>query len=263
MKFSANLSTLFTELPLLSRVGAAASHGFKGVEIWFPYELDARVLRTELESHDVECVMINTQPGNVEKGDWGLAVDAKRRTEFLESVEVAADYAAAIGCPRIHAMSGTLPPDKTREASWDVFARNIDDACTVAARRNLTLMIEPLNEIDRPTFLLTRQSQAIDLIEQLDRENLKIMLDVFHLQRGEGNLIERLRESLPHAAHVQIADVPGRHEPGTGEINFVMVLRTLEQLEWKEWVGCEYFPSENTSASFAWLAALGSQMRSR
>lgn len=253
MKFAANLSTLFAELPLLARIEAAASFGFKGVEIWFPYEISPQILRAELEHHDMQCVSMNTQPGNVDLGDWGLAVDAARRTEFLESVEIAADYAAAIGCPRFHVMSGPVPPGKTQEESWEVFARNIDDACTLAARRNLTLMIEPLNKIDRPTFLLTRQSQARALIEQLGRSNLKIMLDVFHLQRGEGNLIERLRHSLPYAAHVQIADVPGRHEPGTGEINFDKVLEALEHLGWEGWIGCEYFPSNSTASSFTWL----------
>lgn len=263
MRFAANLSTLFAELPLLARVGAAASLGFEGVEIWFPYEVDAKVLRAELARHEVQCVTMNTQPGNVGRGDWGLAVDATRRTEFLASVEIAAAYAAEIGCPKIHAMSGGVPQGVTREASWEVFARNIDDACVIAARHGLILMIEPLNEIDRPSFLLTRQSQAIALIEQLGRENLKIMLDLFHLQRGEGNLIERMRQSLPHAAHVQIADVPGRHEPGSGEINFATVFRALKQLGWTGWIGCEYFPSDGTLASFGWLEAHGIELRAR
>lgn len=256
LKFSANLSTLFQEHALLDRVTAAAAAGFKGVEIWFPYEVPAHALRERLDAYGLQCVMINTVPGDTARGDWGLAVDVRRRSEFIASVQQALDYAQAIGCTRVHVMSGAVPQDRSLADAEAAFAHSIADACDMAREVGITVMIEPLNHIDRPTFYLTRQAQAIALVRELARDNLGIMLDLFHLQRGEGNLIERMLQSLPYAAHVQFADVPGRHEPGTGEIHFPRVFAALVQANWSGWVGCEYFPVGTTAASLGWMHAL-------
>jgi 2-dehydrotetronate isomerase len=256
LKFSANLSTLFQDRPLAERIAAARAAGFGAVEMWFPYDVPPARLRDTLREHDLPMIGINTAPGNVGAGDWGLAADPRRRGAFVESLQQAFEYARTIGCPNVHVMAGIVDPSVSHKTAWDTYQANIDDACKVAAQYALTVMIEPLNAIDRPAYLLTRQQQAIALIETLKRPNLKIMLDLFHLQRGEGNLIERMLTSLPYAAHVQIADVPGRHEPATGEINFRKVFDALQAAGWTGWVGAEYLPLGSTEAGLGWMESV-------
>jgi hydroxypyruvate isomerase len=220
LKFSANLSTLFPELPLVDRFAAAARAGFDAVEVWFPYEIPAEQMRDILRANGQVCVGINSPAGDAARTDWGLAVDSRRQAECDASVDVAMRYAQAIDCPCVHVMAGQLTEGLSFDHAWQNYLACIERACRTAERFGRTVMIEPLNVIDRPKYILSRQAQALDVIATLDYSNLKIMLDLFHLQRGEGNLIERIRQSLPHAAHVQIADNPGRHQPGTGEIHF-------------------------------------------
>jgi hydroxypyruvate isomerase len=257
LKFSANLSTLFQDRPLAERIAAARAAGFGAVEMWFPYDVPPSQLRDTLREHVLPMIGINTAPGNVGAGDWGLAADPRRRGTFVDSLHEAFEYAHTIGCPNVHVMAGIVDPSVSRDAAWDTYQANIDEACRIAAQHALTVMIEPLNAIDRPAYLLTRQQQAIALIDTLNRPNLKIMLDLFHLQRGEGNLIERMLASLRYAAHVQIADVPGRHEPGTGEINFGKVFGALQAAGWTGWIGAEYLPLDGgkagTEAGLGWM----------
>ena len=253
LRFSANLSTMFQELPLIERFAAAAAAGFKAVELWFPYEIPAEHLANELKTNSLVCVGINSPPGDTAKGDWGVAVDPARRGEFTEGVEQAMAYAQAIDCA-VHVMAG-IPAQRLQAAeAWQIYQDNIAAACATAKRYGRQVLVEPLNAIDRPTYLLSRQSQAIELIEALGRDNLRIMLDLFHVQRGEGNLTERMRKSLPYAGHVQIADVPGRHEPGTGEINYAFMFAELERLGYAGWIGCEYFPRASTVEGLGWMA---------
>ncbi len=261
LRFSANLSTLFQELPLVDRF-AAAAEWFKGVELWFPYEIDARIMADVLQANGLVCVAINSPPGKVENGDWGIAVDPARKDDFLDSVESAMVYAQTIGCPNVHVMAGIIPHGLAAEDAWHTYKENITAACASAKRHGRQALVEPLNAIDRPAYLLTRQSQAIELIKAVGCDNLRIMVDIFHMQRGEGNLTERMRASLPYAGHVQIADVPGRHEPGTGEINFAYVFTELERLGWAGWVGCEYFPRTTTLDGLGWLSHPASRVSS-
>ncbi len=254
LRFSANLSTLFGELPLIERPAAAARAGFEAVEVWFPYEVPACDFRNALTASGVTCVGINTPPGDTQRGDWGLAADPSRREAFLRSVDAAMTYADTIGCPNVHVMAGAPPAGLPRAAAWKVYCENIAAACAIAKLHGRQVLVEPLNAIDRPTYLLSRQAEAIELIDSLGCDNLRIMLDLYHLQRGEGNLIERMRASLPYSGHVQFADVPGRHEPGTGEINFPAVFAELERLQYQGWVGCEYFPRTTTLESFGWMS---------
>jgi hydroxypyruvate isomerase len=256
LRFSANLSTLFQELPLASRFEAAAKAGFDAVELWFPYEIPAPQMRTLLEAHGLRCVGINSPAGDIQRGDWGLAADPTRREAFDASVEQAFDYAQAIGCANVHVMAGQIEAGAPWQPAWDHYLQCMGAAADRAAARNLTVMIEPLNRLDRPRYLLNTQAQALEALATLNRPNLKIMLDVYHLQRGEGNLIERLRASLPHAAHVQIADNPGRHEPGTGEIRFDTVFAEIERSGYAGTIGCEYLPSGSTAESFGWLETM-------
>jgi hydroxypyruvate isomerase len=259
-RFSANLSTLFQDVPLMERFPAAAKAGFKAVELWFPYEVPARDMASALKANGLICVGINSPPGNVDKGDWGVAVDPTRRNEFIEGVDRAMAYAQVIDCANVHVMAGIPAAGLKADDAWKVYMDNIGSACDIAMRYGRKVMIEPLNAIDRPTYLLSRQAQAVEVVKTLDRNNLGIMVDLFHLQRGEGNLIERMRMSLPYAIHVQIADVPGRHEPGTGEINFAAVFGELDRATYAGWVGCEYFPSKSTVEGLDWMSKHGIEM---
>lgn len=256
-RFSANLSTLFQDLPLIDRFAAASAAGFKAVELWFPYEVSAQDMAGVLKKNGLVCVGINSPAGNIDKGDWGLAVDPTRRDEFLTGVEQAMAYAHAIDCANVHVMAGIRATGIEVDDAWKVYKDNIGAACVIAKRYGRNVMIEPLNAIDRPTYLLSRQAQAIEVVKAVNRDNLGIMVDIFHLQRGEGNLIEHMRNSLPYAIHVQIADVPGRHEPGTGEINFAKVLKELDKAGYTGWVGCEYFPIKSTVEGLDWIARYG------
>lgn len=256
LKFSANLSTLFQELPLGERFASAARAGFDAVEIWFPYEIPAGELRELLQRNGQRCVGINSPAGNVGQGDWGLAADPARRAEFDESIETAMCYAQLIDCPCVHVMAGQVTGELRFGDAWQNYLSCMNAACDVADAYGRMVMIEALNAIDRPQYLLSRQAQALEVLDRLGRVNLKIMLDLFHLQRGEGNLIERLCRSLPHAAHVQIADNPGRHEPGTGEINFAAVFAAISRMKYQGYIGCEYIPASSTPDSFDWLSDL-------
>jgi hydroxypyruvate isomerase len=257
LRFSANLSTLFQELPLRERFAAAADAGFEAVEIWFPYEMPAAEMAATLRRHGLICVGINSPAGDVARGDWGLALDPARRGEFLQSVEQAMAYAQAIDCPQVHVMAGNISQGLGAAEASLLYQDNIARACDIARRHGRSVMLEPLNAIDRPAYFLTRQDQALEVVEALARPNLGLMLDLFHLQRGEGNLVERMRKSLPHALHVQVADVPGRHEPGSGEINFMFVFAELERLGYDGWIGCEYLPLASTLEGLGWMAQMG------
>ena len=254
--FSANLSMLYLDLDFLDRFEAAAKDGFKGVEFWFPYEETAHTVAAKLHEHDLTCVGINSPAGDIARGDWGLAVDPQRRGEFIDSVEQAMSYAQSIDCAKVHVMAGNRAEGLTDAEAWDLYKDNIARACDIARRHGRRVMVEPLNAVDRPGYYLSRQDQAIELVQSLQQGNLGIMLDLFHLQRGEGNLVERMRKSLPFAEHVQIADVPGRHEPGTGEINFPFVFSELQRLGYDGWIGCEYAPQDSTRDGLVWMRAI-------
>lgn len=256
LRFSANLSTLFQDRPLLERLPAAKAAGFDAVEIWFPYEVEADRFADALANAQLSCVGINSPAGDVAAGDWGLATDPRHAADFDASVEQAMRYAQTIGCPNVHVMAGQ-PADQVGEAmAWQTYRSSLKRAIGIAQTYGRKPMIEPLNALDRPRYLLQRQEQAISLIEEFGRDRLALMLDLFHLQRGEGNLIERMRRSLPYAAHVQIADVPGRHEPGTGEINFPKVFAELKAAGWSGWIGAEYLPAAGTEEGLGWMSRL-------
>jgi len=258
LNFSANISTLFQELPLASRFPAAARAGFSAIEMWFPYEIASKVVASLLAENQLRCVGINSPAGDIRAGDWGLAADPSKFDIFKRSAHQAIVYAQEIGCSNVHVMAGLVAPQADRKLAWDNYLQCIDFACTLAAQASITVMIEPLNNIDRPRYLLNTQAQALEAIETLRKTNLRVMLDIFHLQRGEGNLIERMKKSLPYAAHVQIADNPGRHEPGTGEVNFEAVFKALQDANYSEYIGCEYLPLRTSEESFKWMANLRS-----
>ncbi len=247
---------LFTEVPFLERIALARESGFDAVECWFPYDHEPSEIRRRLEAHRVRLLGINTPPGDPTRGEFGFAALAEREADFERSFNKALEYAIALNCPNIHVLSGRLNPNANRDHADDVFAANLSRAAIRAKAAGKTLLIEPLNPVDRPHYFLSRQAHACSLIERIDSAHVKIMFDVYHVQMTEGNIVAKLREHLRHIGHIQVADVPGRGEPGTGEINFKFVLNEIDASGYDGWVGCEYKPVDDTRDGLAWREML-------
>ena len=255
-RFAANLSMLFTELPFLERFSAAAEAGFRGVEFLFPYEHPADALRQRLTSAGVEMVLFNLPPGDWGAGERGLAALPGREDEQRAGVAQALDYAQALDCPRLHMMAGVLPEGADPHACEAVYIDNLHHAAAEAARFGVTLLIEPINPIDMPGYFLTHQAQARRLIAAVGADNVRVQLDLYHCQMTEGRLSRTLTEQWPHLGHIQIAGVPGRHEPDeAGEINYRWLFGELDRLGYDGWVGCEYKPRAGTREGLEWLNA--------
>jgi len=248
-KFSANLSMLFTEVPLLERFAAAARAGFAAVEIQFPYECSIDALRARLLENNLQLVLHNLPAGNWSSGDRGIACLPDRRAEFRAGVELAVRYAVALGCPRLNCLAGVASGREARDTLID----NLRFAARVLADAGLMLLIEPLNSRDVPGFFLTRSQQALEIIDAVSAPNLLLQFDAYHMQIMEGDLALTLQRHLERIGHIQIADTPGRHEPGTGEIDFDSLLPWLDEMSYSGWVGCEYRPRTNTLEGLEWL----------
>ena len=264
-RFSANLSFLFTETPFLDRFGEAAHAGFRAVEFAFPYEFQAKEIAARVHEHKLDVVLFNAPPGDHEHGDRGLAAIPGREHEFAASIVTALRYAQALRCPRIHVMAGVLPDgvDPSERDRWRrTYTRNLRFACSEAAAEGVTILIEPLNPRDVPNYLLTTQAEAHAIRTEIGAPNLKVQMDLYHAQIVEGDLSEKLRRWLSHIGHIQIAGVPGRHEPDVGEINYDYLFRLLDDLRYDGWVGCEYRPARGTSAGLTWLYRLLDRKRS-
>jgi len=258
-RFAANLSFLFNEVPFLARFGEAAHAGFRAVEFAFAYEYRPQELIAEQRAHRLEVVLINAPPGDQEAGDRGLASLPGREHEFAASIANALRYAQALSCPRIHVMAGIVPAgadDAERERRMRTYVRNLRFAAAEAAAQGITILIEPINPRDVPGYLLNTQAQAHAVRAEIGARNLKVQMDFYHAQIVEGDLTEKLRQWLPHIGHVQIAGVPDRNEPDSGEVNYGYIFKTLDDLRYDGWVGCEYRPAEGTAAGLTWLYRL-------
>jgi hydroxypyruvate isomerase len=256
---SANISILFTEVPFLDRFELAAKHGFKAVECWFPYEFSVQAIRARLEGNGLKLVGINSAPGEFSKGQWGLAANSSNGEKFRDSIKQALHYAAALSVPNVHVMAGMLSAGQSADSVNTVYCQNIAWACEQAQAPNINVLIEPLNPVDRPGYFLSHQAQARQIVTQLSKPNLKVMFDVYHVQMTEGQIISNLHASLAHIGHIQIADVPGRHEPGTGEIHFVNVIDAIAKTGYFErggWLGCEYKPKTQSADGLRWRESL-------
>jgi hydroxypyruvate isomerase len=251
LQFSANLSFLFAEEDFLDRFGAAARAGFKGVECHFPYEHDKAVLAEVGLTSGVEIVLFNLPAGNWAGGERGIACLPERKAEFQDGVGRAIEYAEALGCTRLNCLAGI--PAGDRNKAIETLIDNLRFAAAVTQRAGIMLTMEPLNARDNPGFLIASTAQAMQVIEAVGSKNLFLQYDVYHAQVMEGDLTRTLETLLPRIGHIQIADNPGRHEPGTGEIRFDFLFQRLQQLGYAGWVGCEYRPSGNTEDSFGWL----------
>jgi hydroxypyruvate isomerase len=254
LRFAANISFLFKELPFLDRFAAAAEAGFALVECHWPYDNPIAALRDRLERSGQELVMVNTAPGNPEAGDFGLGAVPGRAADFQAALDQALHYASALGATRIHCMAGKVPVTSTAHRT---FVDNLRRGADKVLDKNVTLVIEPLNTRSAPGYFLTRSQQAADIIGEIGRPNVKLLFDVFHLQIMEGDIITRLEKLKPLIGHVQIAAVPSRAEPDEGEINYRAVFDALERIGYAGVVGCEYLPRAGTREGLVWREKLG------
>jgi hydroxypyruvate isomerase len=254
-RLSANLSFLFTELPFLDRFAAAAAAGFAGVEWMGSYDIPPAIIRERLDAHGLEPVLINTPIGDWSAGDRGLAGQPGRIAEARQHIATAIDYAAAIGCRRIHVMAGMRDVDFDRAEQIATMVANLRDAADRAAAHGITLLVEPLNrKIDMPLYLLSGSEEGMEIVERVGRDNVRLQYDVYHMQIMEGDLARTIERLLPWIGHIQIADHPGRHEPGTGEIGYAWLLGRIDALGYDGWVGCEYRPAAGTEEGLGWAA---------
>lgn len=251
-RFAANLGYLFTEYPPIERFGAAAAVGFKAVELQFPYDVAPSAVKAELARHGLKQLGINTPLGP----EFGLAALPRRERDFDAAFRQALDYVVAIGGSAIHCMSGCVPVNE-RPAAETAFIRNLDRAVGEAAKKNITLLIEPINPRDRPDYFLCHLEHAAEIVKKVGAPNLRIQFDFYHGQITGGDLISRFERLLPLVGHVQIAAVPSRREPDEGEVNYPEIFAVLDRLGYDGWIGCEYRPRTRTEDGLAWARPYG------
>lgn len=251
-RFCANLSMLFTERPFPERFAAARAAGFEAVEFQFPYDWPAELLADRLQAAGVRAVLHNLPAGDWAAGDRGIAADPARSAEFRAGLPRALAYARALGVPQLNLLAGRAPAGLSPEATQDTLLENIRLAARALAGEGLTLLIEPINTRDVPGFLVHRSDQALALIDAAGEPNVRLQFDLYHAQRMEGDLAATLARALPRISHVQFADNPGRHQPGTGELNFEFLFAELDRLGYAGHVGAEYLPQGRTEDSLGW-----------
>jgi len=251
-KLAANLTYLFTEHEFLDRFGAAAAAGFRGVEYQLPYAYDKELIAGELRAHGLEMVLMNLPPGDWDAGEAGIACLPGREQEFRDGLETGIEYALALGCPQLNCLAGIAPSDIPPAALLETFVENLRFAAERFAQAGLLLLIEPINTRDRPGFYLSRSTQAAEIINAVGADNLFLQFDVYHTQVMQGDVVNNFMAQRERIRHVQIADNPGRHEPGTGELNFPFILAALDEMGYAGWVSLEYAPSDSTVASLDW-----------
>lgn len=252
LKFSANLSTMFGEVDFLDRFQRAAA-GFKAVECQFPYDWEKEALAEKLDRYGLQFVLHNLPPGNLAAGDRGIACLPDRVGQFQEGVGLAIEYARALKCPRLNCLSGKIPPHASAEGLLPTLVENLRFAAAALEKENITLLVEAINTRDIPGFFLNTTRQALWLLDEVNHPNLKLQYDIYHMQIMEGDLTRTIQENLARIGHIQLADNPGRHEPGTGEINFPNLLRAIDETGYDGWIGCEYQPAGNTEAGLDWM----------
>jgi hydroxypyruvate isomerase len=255
-KFAANLTMLFTELPFMQRFEAAAKAGFQAVEYLFPYAFDKKELAAALRDNGLAQVLHNLPAGDWDGGERGIGCHPDRKGEFRAGVARAIDYASALGCPQLNCLLGKLPQGVTAADARQVVVDNLRFAAGELQAAGIRLLIEPVNSFDIPGFYLTRTDQALSLIDEVGSPNLLLQYDIYHAQRMEGELGATLSKNIARIGHIQLADNPGRGEPGTGEINYPWLFRHIDALGYAGWIGCEYKPRGTTVDGLGWRVAL-------
>ena len=246
-QFAANLSMLWNELPFLDRFDAAAKAGFKAVEFLFPYDFKAEDIAERLQRNRLQLVLHNLPPGDWAAGERGMACIPGREDEFRAGVAKAAEYAPVIGVQRWHCMAGLVPAGVSEAQARATWVANVRYAAAEAKKLGLPLLIEPINTFDMPGYFVNRPRQAIALMDEVGVDNVFLQYDIYHAQRMEGELCNTIKDLLPRIAHMQLADTPGRHEPGTGEIHYRNLFDFVGGLGYQGWIGCEYKPRDSTA----------------
>jgi hydroxypyruvate isomerase len=252
-RFAANLSMLFSEHSFLERFGAAAGAGFEAVEYLFPYDFAKEELAERLAAHGLTQALFNLPPGDWAAGERGIAGLPGREGEFQDSVGLALDYARALGCKRLHVMAGLCPEGADRERHLTTYSENLRFAAEAFAPFGIMALVETLNSRDVPSYLLPRLADARQVIAAAARPNIALQFDFYHVQIMEGDLARRFEENLERIGHVQIAGVPGRHEPDVGELHYPYLFQRMDELGYRGWVGCEYRPRAGTLEGLGWL----------
>jgi len=255
-KFAANLTMLFNEHDFLARFDAAAKAGFQAVEFLFPYAFPAAEIKARLQANGLQLVLHNLPAGNWEGGDRGVACDPARVAEFRSGVAQAVEYAAALGVPQLNCLAGKAPAGVAEAELRRTFVANLRFAAAELKKAGLKLLIEPINTFDIPGFYLSRSTQAIDILDEVGADNAYLQYDIYHAQRMEGELAATMSKYLPRIAHIQLADNPGRNEPGSGEIHYPFLFRHLDRIGYAGWIGCEYKPAGSTEAGLGWRERL-------
>ena len=253
-RFAANLTMLFNEVDFPARFEAAARAGFSGVEYLFPYAYPADELAKQLKAHKLTQVLHNLPAGNWDKGERGIAILPDRVDEFRAGVKTAIGYAKALNCPQVNCLAGLVPDGVDAKVLRETFVDNLKFAAQELKAEGIKLLIEPINTRDIPKFYLTNTAQAVSIIDAVGSDNLFIQYDIYHMQIMEGDLARTIEANLPRIAHIQLADNPGRHEPGTGEINYPFLFQYLDKIGYGGWIGCEYKPTKTTSEGLGWFA---------
>ena len=255
-RFAANLTMLFTELPFLDRFAAAAKAGFEAVEFLFPYAYPAAEIRQRLDAHGLALVLHNLPAGDWDAGERGIACHPDRVAEFREGVAQALVYARALGVKQLNCLAGKAPQGVADEVLRETFVENLRFAAAELKKAGLRLLIEPINTFDIPSFYLNRTDQAVSILVEVGADNAFVQYDIYHAQRMEGELAATVHKYLSRIGHIQLADNPGRNEPGSGEINYAFLFAHLDRIGYDGWIGCEYKPATTTEAGLGWRQRL-------
>ena len=257
-RFAANLSMMFTEVPFIERFALAARAGFEEVEFLFPYAHPVAELKAVLAAHKLKVVLHNMPAGNWDAGDRGMACDPARVAEFRDGVALGVEYAVGLASPNLHCMAGKAPAGVDDALLRQTFVTNLRYAAGEAKKAGLKLLIEPINHYDIPGYYISGSAQALAIIDEVAKDgttdNLYLQYDIYHMQRMEGELAATMAKHLERIAHIQLADNPGRNEPGTGEINYAYLFAHLDRIGYRGAIGCEYKPATTTEAGLGWLA---------
>ena len=255
-QFAANLTMLFNESPFMERFEKAAHSGFKAVEFLFPYPFTAEEIKQKLDQNKLQLVLHNLPAGDWEAGERGIACLPDRIAEFQAGVAKAIQYAKVLGVKQINCLAGKIPANVDAGLVRETFVANLRYAAAELKNANIKLLIEPINTFDIPGFYLSKTQQAIDIMDEVGSDNLYLQYDIYHAQRMEGELCKTLEINLAKIAHIQLADNPGRNEPGTGEINYTHLFKFIDSIGYKGWIGCEYKPASSTEAGLGWIKEL-------
>lgn len=252
-KLAANLSMLFTEYEFMDRFEAASKAGFRGVEYLFPYDYDAQEIAAELYQFGLTQVLFNLPAGDWAKGERGIACHPDRVEEFRNGVDKAIRYAKALNCQQVNCLVGIKPAHVSEEEAYQTVVENLKFASAKLKAEGIRLIMEAINTQDMPGFFVNSTEKALRIVAEVGEENLGYQYDIYHMQIMEGNLARTLKDHQANIAHIQLADNPGRHEPGTGEINYPFLLKHIDDIGYQGWIGCEYVPATTTEAGLGWL----------